>query len=358
MDNLRRSKPVARRKNPSFSSSLLDQIYRSIDDQAPTKAAAAEAEADHQKTGTKTEKDVDLMLYEQTVGRRKSASAEYYGDLSTNYFPQSFGLNSCSTSSDSSVWTSSESETCNSLKSKLAVRTTSSCQQQHKDDKMHASERKLKNECGGFVKAKSKALKMYGDLKKSKATQPISPGTRLASFLNSLFTSTGNTKKVKSHETKYISANSASACSSASSFSRSCLSKTPSSRGKLSDGAKRSVRFYPMISLIMDEVEDRIYKDNGRSNKGNIPARNSICGEEVIEKNRRARELLRNYEKRLEECKMMNDDEDEDCESCTSSDLFELDNLDSVSQRYCEELPVYETTSLDANRAIAHGLIV
>ncbi|KAK1360289.1 hypothetical protein POM88_044763 [Heracleum sosnowskyi] len=315
MDNRSHCKPIARRKNPSFSSSLLDQIYRSIDDQAPTKAAAEE---DHPKTGNKTEQDVDLMLFDKTVGRRKSASAEYYGDLSTNYFPQSFGLNSCSTSSNSSFWTSSESETCNSFKSKLAVRTSLSCQQ-HKDDKMHVSERKLKNECGGFVKAKSKALKMYGDLKKSKATQPISP---------------------------------------ASSFSRSCLSKTPSSRGKISDGAKRSVRFYPMISVIMDEVEDRIYKDNGRPNKVNIPARNSICGEEVMEKNRRARELLKNYEKRLEECKMMNDDDDEDCESCTSSDLFELDNLDSVSQKYCEELPVYETTSLDANRAIAYGLFV
>lgn len=354
MDNLSRCKPAARRKNPSFSSSLLDQIYRSIDDQAPTKAAAEEV---HQKTGKKPEQDVDLMLYEKSVGRRKSASVEYYGDLSTNYFPQSFGLNSCSTSSDSSFWTSSDSETSKSFKSKLAVRTSSSCQQ-HKDDKMHVSERKVKNECGGFVKAKSKALKMYGDLKKSKATQPVSPGSRLASFLNSLFTSTGNTKKEKTDERKYTSANAASACSSASSFSRSCLSKTPYSRGKLSDGAKRSVRFYPMISVIMDEVEDCIYKDNGRPNKANTPARNSICGEEVMEKNRRARELLKNYEKRLEECKMMNDDEDEDCESCTSSDLFELDNLDSVSQRYCEELPVYETTSLDANRAIARGLIV
>lgn len=353
MDNRRSGcKPIVRRKNPSFSSSLLDQIYRSIDDQAPTKAAADE---NHQKTGKKTEQDVDLMLYEKTVGRRKSASAEYYGHLNTNYFPQSFGLNSCSTSSDSSFWTSSESETSNSLKSKLAVRTISSYQQ-HKDEKMQVSERKLKNECGGFVKAKSKALKMYSDLKKSKATQPISPGSRVASFLNSLFTSTGNTKKVKTDERKYASANAVPACSSASSFSRSCLSKTPSSRGKVSDGAKRSVRFYPMISVVMDEVEEHIYKDNGRTSKANIPARNSICGEEVIEKNRRARELLKNYEKRLEECKIMNDQED--CESCTSSDLFELDNLDYVSQRYCEELPVYETTSLDANRAIARGLIV
>lgn len=356
MDNRSGCRPIVRRKKPSFSSSLLDHIYRSIDDQTSPSPAAAPEEEDHQKTGKKTEQNVDMMLFEKRVGRRKSASAEYYGNLNTNYFQRSLGLNICSASSDSSFWTSSESETSKSSKSKLALRTSIPCQQ-HQDDKMYFSERKIKNECGGFVKAKSKALKMYSNLKKSRAaTQPISPGTRLASFLNSLFTSTGNTKKEKINEKKHISANAASACSSASSFTRSCLSKTPSSGGKLTDSAKRSVRFYPVINMIMDE--DRIYKDNGRPNKANIPARNSICGEEVMEKNRRARELLKNYEKRLEECKIMNNDDDEDCESCSSSDLFELDNLDYVSQRYCEELPVYETTSLDANRAIAHGLIV
>lgn len=331
-----------RRKNPSFSSSLLDHIYHSIDNQ-PSTGAAAEEER-HQKLGKKkTEQNVDMMVLEKTAGRRKSASAEYYGDLSSNYFPQSFSLNSCSTSSESSFWTSSESETSKSYKPKLAVKTSTFSCQQHK-------ETKLKNECGGFVKAKSRALKMYGDLKKSKPTQPISPGSRLANFLNSLFTSTGNSKKVKINDTKCTSAN---AATSASSSSRSCLSKAPSSRGKLTDGAKRSVRFYPVISVM----------DNGirPSKDTTIPARNSVCGEEIMERNRRAREVLDNYEKRLEERRMMNDnddDDDDDCESCTSSDLFELDNLDSVSQRYCQELPVYETTSLDANRAIAQGLTV
>ncbi|WOH03977.1 hypothetical protein DCAR_0623382 [Daucus carota subsp. sativus] len=339
MDNRSRCKPVMRRKNPSFSSSLLDHIYHSIDNQPPTGAATAAEEERHQKLGKKKmEQNADMMLLEKTAGRRKSASAEYYGDLSSNYFPQSFSLNSCSTSSDSSFWTSSESETSKSYKPKLAVKTSFSCQQHQ--------ERKPKNECGGFVKAKSRALKMYGDLKKSKPTQPISPGSRLANFLNSLFTTTGNSKKVKINDTKCTSANAASASSS----SRSCLSKAPSSRGKLSDGAKRSVRFYPVISVM----------DNGiRPSKDTIPARNSVCGEEIMERNRRAREVLDNYEKRLEERRMMNNnDDDDDCESCTSSDLFELDNLDSVSQRYCEELPVYETTSLDANRAIAQGLTV
>lgn len=336
MDNQIHLKPIVRRKNPSFSSSLLDEIYRSFDDQT----TSAATEEHHHKT--------------EDQPTKKSANAEFH-------FPQSSGLNSCSSSSDSSFWTSSESETSKSFcQSKLAVRTSFSThyhQQQEEDDRLYVSERKLKNECGGFVKAKSKALKMYEDLKKSKANQPVSPGSRLSCFLSTLFsTSTGNAKKAKFDERKYTSVTS-STCSSASLFTRSCFSKTTSSRGKLNDGVKRSVRFYPVISVIMDK--DRKHKDNGRHKYDNFPARNSICGEEIRENNRRAREVLKKYEKKLEECKMMNDDED--CESCASSDLFELDNLDSVTisrQRYSEELPVFETTSVDANRAIAYGLLM
>ncbi|KAK1358491.1 Corepressor interacting with RBPJ 1-like [Heracleum sosnowskyi] len=354
MDNQNHLKPIARRKNPSFSSSLLDQIYRSFDDQ--TTPAARGAEKDHLKTedhyriGKEMDQNAGMMLLSKADGRRKSATAECH-------FSQSFGLNSCSTSSDSSFWTSSESETSQRSfgQSKMAVRTSFSThyQQQQEDqegDRIYASQR---NERGGFVKAESKALKMYGELKKSKANQPVSPGSRLSSFLNSLFTSTGNAKKAKIDKRKYASVNASSACSSTRS---SCFSKTPSSRGKLSDGVKRSVRFYPLVSVIMDE--DRKCKDIGRHTYDNVPTRNSLCAEEIRERenNRRAREVLKNYEKKLEEFKMMN--KDEDCESCASSDLFELDNLDSVTairQRYSQELPVYETTSLDANRAIAHG---
>lgn len=53
------------------------------------------------------------------------------------------------------------------------------------------------------------------------------------------------------------------------------------------------------------------------------------------------------------------DDDDDDGASCASSDLFELENLSGIGgYRYSEELPVYETTNLDTNRAIANGFIV
>ena len=49
------------------------------------------------------------------------------------------------------------------------------------------------------------------------------------------------------------------------------------------------------------------------------------------------------------------EDDDDDIQSCSSSDLFELDHLVGA-RRYQEELPVYETTNLETNKAIANGL--
>jgi hypothetical protein len=273
----------------------------------------------------------------------------------------------------------------------------------HNHERNYAPNQKAKHE-GSFVKTKSKALKIYGDLKKVK--QPISPGGRLASFLNSLFTA-GNAKKAKistsggRYEERKLKSEQASTCSSASSFSRSCLSKTPSSRGgKLSsnNGAKRSVRFYP-VSVIVDEDcrpcgHKSLYGSDCQELSSTLVAatvttdtRNNVptSGEElkfhVTNENRRieevARNLLKNYQRKKEEqfdhmsidlCndnnhEVMSSDEEEeeesDVASCASSDLFELDNLSAIGiERYREELPVYETTHLGTNRAIANGLIL
>ncbi|KAJ7011585.1 protein BIG GRAIN 1-like B [Populus alba x Populus x berolinensis] len=275
-------------------------------------------------------------------------------------------LNSSSSSSESSCgggFSSSESESIYGVNSSRSS-TTSYTMQRPKPVRTSISARpekyqKAKSE-GSFVKTKSKALKIYGDLKKVK--QPISPGRRLASFLNSLFT-TGNAKKAKistpggSYEERKLKSEQASTCSSASSFSRSCLSKTPSSRG----GAKRSVRFYP-VSVIVDEDYEELKLH-------------------VMNENRRieevARDLLKNYQKKKEEqfdhmstdlcndnthqaCSEEEEEEsDDDIASCASSDLFELDNLSVIGiERYREELPVYETTHLGTNRAIASGLFL
>ncbi|XWS10915.1 hypothetical protein CRYUN_Cryun38cG0039400 [Craigia yunnanensis] len=171
-------------------------------------------------------------------------------------------LNSSSSSSDSSSgggFSSLESDSFYSAKSRSSsshytthkpkpIRTSVSAhperyeKPQHEvENSFHTATQTPKHE-GGFVRTKSKALKIYSDLKKVK--QSISPGGRLASFLNSLFTA-GNAKKVKINsssgyeERKSKSEQATSTCSSASSFSRSSLCKTQFARRKLnSNGTK------------------------------------------------------------------------------------------------------------------------
>ncbi|XP_054784672.1 protein BIG GRAIN 1-like B [Prosopis cineraria] len=254
-----------------------------------------------------------------------------------------------------------------------SVRPQSSSSEVPNNFRTHSDQtQKPNSEKNSSGKAKSKALKiLYGDLKKAK--QPISPGARLASFLHSLFNSSGNTKKTKSstvsnsHEPKVPQP---STCSSASSFSRSCLSKTPSSRS----GTKRSVRFCP-VSVIVDEDcrpcgQKNILREDDQEKKRNH--NNEELRFHVMKESRRveefARELLlktKIMKKKEQEFDMKygagDDDEEEDDDgvSCSSSDLFELDNLSSIGiRRYREELPVYETTHFDTNRAIANGFIM
>uniref|UniRef100_A0A5B7BXG3 Protein BIG GRAIN 1-like B n=1 Tax=Davidia involucrata TaxID=16924 RepID=A0A5B7BXG3_DAVIN len=392
------------REHPSFSSTLLDTIYRSIDEGEEELVLYRETmRKKHSNCTAKSnnggfEDDarracmIEKWMEKKVVVRRKSTA-----DLERKSRDRdSMLLNSSSTSSNSSCgggFSSSETESVYggfTSRRPKPIRTSVSVQPEKFDtccqEKKHInSEQKQKQKHeGGFVKTKSKVMKIYGDLKKVK--QPISPGGRLASFLNSLFTA-GNAKKAKVsssaggyHDTsttpqmKYSKSANASTCSSASSFSRSCLSKTPSSRGKLSNGGmKRSVRFVD---------EDCQPCGHESSNLEAVKAiRNSLNEElqfHIKEKHRRveevARDLLRSYQKKIEcEFDMRNvhsssnnnnnnneaSDDDDDAASCASSDLFELDNLSAIGiERYREELPVYETTHLDTNLAIANGLFL
>ncbi|KAL6996280.1 hypothetical protein U1Q18_006414 [Sarracenia purpurea var. burkii] len=406
---------IRQRENPSFSSTLLDAIYRSIDVDGRGGGGGEEEEelVLYRETMRKTrtncaavkggssgggcgggfedddmaslrracliEKWMDQKVTEKIVVRRKSSVPDFErksrSDRASNRF-----MNSSSTSSNSSSgaggFSSSEAESGYGVPSTISgfsdhrpkpIRTSVSVNA----DKFYNQKPKIEN---GFVKTKSKAMKFYGDLKKVK--QPISPGGRLASFLNSIFTP-GSAKKAKISSPTESKSAYASTCSSSSSFSRSCLSKTPSSSGgKSSNGVKRSVRFYP-VSVIVDEDcqpcgHKSLYKDEPRLEVKNSSSsvRDSINEElkfHMMEKNRRveeaARDLLKNYQKKVEYgFGMRNDeefqDEEDDAASCASSDLFELDNLSSIGiERYRQELPVYETTHLDTNRAIANGMI-
>ncbi|KAH7572087.1 hypothetical protein ACOSP7_015101 [Xanthoceras sorbifolium] len=379
--SLRENAFPQRRRTPSFSSSLLDTIYRSID----------ESNGDEEELGgfyrekTMVKKQRNCSVKHATcleeANLRRDVMIESWIEKQSSH-----GFNSTSSSSDSSsggLFSSSEAESSYKDKSRRSkpVRSMKCMQFELRNDE------KPKREGGGFTKTKLKALKIYGELKKVK--QPISPGGRITSFLNSIFSS-GNAKKVnicsvKAMDDVNFERKSKSACSSATSFSRSCLSKTPSSRGNnskysSSNGMKRSVRFYP-VSVIVDEDcrpcgHKCIYEDD--------PTLLPLPNVQKIVKSCSLKEELKNYvmEKETEVGKFLAqdylkkginefvsrgfgvEDEDEDEEeddadalSYSSSDLFELDHLIGIG-RYREELPVYETTNFKKNQAIANGFIL
>ncbi|KAK8618701.1 hypothetical protein V6N13_132683 [Hibiscus sabdariffa] len=353
-----------RRESPSFSSSLLDAIYRSIDESTGSHHDDEELSFGRDKntmrkkkqssTSVKQELNNSVQpacMIEKWMQQKKEVS-------STGCEIKAFGidpmlLNSSSTSPDSSCgggFSSSESDSFYSAKSRLIMshcrsepKTIGTIMFEEPKHEVHEEQNASKHHKGdGFIRTKSKAMKIYSDLKKIK--QPISPGGKLASFITSLFTS-ASPKNPSSKE--------------------SCLSKTktPSSKGNVGIRTKRSVRFcLDEDSRPCGELKIR------HENELQASMRKSVMNKEIehrtIEENRRvaeaARELLNRYrkQKREEFDKRDNDDDDDDA-SYASSDLFELENLSAIgNKRYLEELPVYETTHFDANRAIAKGLIL
>ncbi|GJX99191.1 BIG GRAIN 1-like protein A [Tanacetum coccineum] len=112
---------------------------------------------------------------------------------------------------------------------------------------------------------------------------------------------------------------------------------------------------FPKKSLYEDKTRLKSVKHDKNSINEEIKGSLSEDNRRISEA---ARNLLKNYRKKVE-CEfdsIMSKEYGEisyDYMSDSSSDLFELDNL-----KYREELPVYETTHLDTNRAIANGLVV
>lgn len=372
-----------RRRTPSFSSSLLDAIYRSIDESNGAEQALG-GQYTRETTTTTTTKTMSKNSVSSTM-RRGAAGASFLEEekevsntlrravmierwMEKQSSRGSMLCNSTSSSSDSSsgvggcgVFSSSETECSVKEVSTRFLKPVSEKQQQ-------------KPKCeGGLSKTKLRALKIYGELKKVK--QPISPGGRISSFLNSIFSS-GSGKKVKmcsigATEDVSYERKSKSACSSVTSYSRSCLSKTPPPRGKPSNGTKRSVRFFP-VGVIVDEDSRPcghkcIYEDDPGLMPMPQKAAKSCSLKELQAAKASAAEYLRSsyhhQKKNVSEFDFRGfpsyaeDYSDSDDKSCSSSDLFELDHLSGIG-RYREELPVYETTNLKTNQAIANGFIL
>ncbi|XP_052198735.1 protein BIG GRAIN 1-like A [Diospyros lotus] len=342
-----------RRKTPSFSSSLLDAIYRSIDDE-PVLCPEATASA----TRTKKQRNANLKrnsaLEDEESVRRAIMIEKWMESESRSHISRSSRLcNSTSSSSESScggVFSSSETESGynrNAKQRPKQVRTSGS---------VRSNLEKTTNHEGRLTRTKSKALKMYGDLKKVK--QPISPGRRFTNFLNSIFSSR-NVKTHLKHETARDSSSIGRSRSvkDTTTFSMSCLRKMPPSRAKLStnnvSSSKRSVRFYPFTVIVDEDSRPCGHKSIYGDDPSLMPTpRVRKIAETAILKSTNTRQLR---EFQLED----EDEEDDDGMSCTSSDLFELENIGAVGVgAYREELPVYGTTCLKTHHAIANGLIL
>ncbi|ESW26599.1 hypothetical protein PHAVU_003G132800 [Phaseolus vulgaris] len=377
-----------RRRTPSFSSSLLDAIYHSIDhsksnlhqDQHPSLFDPTVQSFDFQKGGKKERMNLrravmleDWMENHTSHSRSRSLSSQL--------------LNSSSSSSECSsggIFSSSETDTT-TLKKQRPRPTSEKKKQEHR-----VSEKQNKE--GGFARTKLRALKIYGELNQ-RVKQPISPGSRIATFLSSIF----NSQNVKKAKMCYVGAvedvsfehKSKSPCfsSTPSSFSRrSCMSKTSSSAKKSNaNGVKRSVRFYPVSVILGEDSEPQpsyhkcsnIYESGPNFTVRKITRsssiteqKNTVRGNENGAEEAAARGFVKGYRNSgkgefdirgfygNEEEDDDDDEEEEDEEddvSCSSSDLFELDHLVGAA-RYQEELPVYETTNLETNKAIASGL--
>ncbi|RDY06086.1 Protein BIG GRAIN 1-like C, partial [Mucuna pruriens] len=359
-----------RRRTPSFSSSLLDAIYRSTDE-----------------SKSNLHEDQHLGLHDQTTHNEKGGNKERmnlrravmledwmekHSSHSHSHHISQFLIKSSSSSSECSsggIFSSSETDTTTTSKKQRARPTSEKKKQDHR-----ISENKKE---GGFARTKLRALKIYGELNQ-RVKQPISPGSRIASFLSSIF----NSQNVKKAKMCYVGAvedvsfdhKSKSPCfsSTPSSFSRrSCMSKTPSSAKISNNGVKRSVRFYPVSVILGEDSQHQSSNTRVYETEPNLSVRKITISSSIKElkengtEEAAARAFVKGYPSSGKgefdfrgfydngENDDEEDEDDDDDASCSSSDLFELDHLIGAA-RYQEELPVYETTNLETNKAIAN----
>ncbi|WVZ55665.1 hypothetical protein U9M48_006298 [Paspalum notatum var. saurae] len=299
---------------PSFSSTLLDAIYKSMD----------EPDAGGGVTATKKQShDMHYSYY------YKASLAGSYRDRDRDRARAPAHATTSSSSDGSSYGGFSSSEAESSQRRRLRPIRTSVAGGEPPapapaPDKRATTNKPAKKPAGANIRAKLRDLR----------NKPASPGARLAGFLNAIFNGrrAGGGGGGSAPQTP---PSASAACSTASSsYSRSCLSKTPSTRGQ----PRRTVRF-------VDSDAD--------APAAAPPAERRRVQVGVVE-------LERMLLHRMEVDSDAEDDEDEEDSSDASSDLFDLENFAgapdaAAAAAYRDELPVYETTRVVLNRAIGHG---
>ncbi|KAI3727348.1 hypothetical protein L1987_67161 [Smallanthus sonchifolius] len=354
-----------RKETPSFSSTLLDIIYQSVD-------ATEDEDSVVYKRATRNRQSIDgccSQVEKQIVDSlRRTGDSKNIGDV---VFRRKSAIGVSQRSEDNigysrsryrSQISSSEAERINGFPARLrplriGINEDDEFSTREINRNMYGQKYQTDNlppraNCEGkFVKTKSRAMKIYSYLKKAK--HPISPGGRFASFLLSLFGTT-NAKKSKISSPvvhanrKYES-------------TRSCLKETPSSnvideysqsRGhkSLKGDRSRSRSDSPAVKFAMNSIDKKL---EVHSTEKNLHIEEST------------RDLLKSYRKKVEcvfdsiKNSETNNNDDDEVASYASSDLFELGHLSAIGIDRCmQELPLYETTSVDVNQAIANGLLV
>lgn len=315
-----------RKRTPSFSSSVLDSIYRSIDE-----SDGLQSDGNNENDSSASPNKEDDKL---TTLRRVIMDDEHW------LYPRSSTTNS----SETSAFSSSESELYRAKRrsSKLVDQNDDRLCSKSDDDK------------------KLKQVKMLEEIKRPK--QPLSPGARLTSFLNSIFQS--NAKKVKLcsvSKTTEVKSSSSRSC-----FSRTKC-KTDNNNNNSCNNLKRSVRFYPVRVIVDGDCRDYVHKNITREKK---PIPEFTAKKRVMSLKEEIKTTIHQTEltcitrkKGLKNCVTSyrdegDQEEEDDVWSYSSSDLFELDNHRIGMGRYIKELPVYETTNFKTNQAIARGLLL
>ncbi|XP_076950370.1 protein BIG GRAIN 1-like A [Bidens hawaiensis] len=367
-------------QNPSFSSSLLDEIYRSIDGgdekfgefnvrkQKPAKKSdrgskSKSAVEDEEIAGFRqaclVDKWMEMKANEKAAACRR-APPEFDHKMLLDNDPLFFS--SGSSSSDSSFGWYSEAEAVKPKQSCFGplnkVKTSvPSCSAGKKQNEFYPfdDDQTDKTDNRGLVRSKTRALKLYASLKKMK--QPISPGGRLTTFINTIFTN-GHSKKSKelgcdikaqTRSQRKSKSTNVPTCSSASSFSRSCLNKNISRPSDhLNNGVRKTVTF-------LDREDSHPHGPKNLRNAQDLDKLPHTTFPWARTKKPNLNEFFMKYDdKKID----LDDDDEDDIASDSSSDLFELDHLAMFkNEQYSEELPVYGTTHMGTNRAIASGLV-
>ncbi|CAD5171184.1 unnamed protein product [Musa acuminata subsp. malaccensis] len=335
---------------PSFSSTLLDAIYRSMDESDAGGAPEPSLAASRRPAMVVSERAGSRPRGLPPISTSSSSDNSSYGGFSSSSEPESASSHRARLRP---IRSGEAPARCTAVSSPPTRPPPPPPLQQHQrissPPVVHHRER---------TKSSSIRSKLW-DLGRSKA--PASPGGRLAALLNSLFASAA--KRPKKSKTPTATAAGAvggyddSACSTLSSHSRSCLVKAPSSRRAPpaeDEGAKRSVRFHPMSVIVGEDLrpcgQKNVYAGDRAAEGRRRTVATEVEGKGKTKTRMRVEELLRRFE----------DGEEEDGEiSDSSSDLFELENLTVMTggEGYRDELPMYETTHAATNRAISRGLV-